>query len=120
MTPMDRSSRHKTNKATELLLVPPFTSLILLLCRPNLFLQPSPLHLPPLSALIQHHPTTANSPIPRPISLPSTSIPLPPFFPFVYLGPHQWHMEVPRLGIKSELQLPAYTIATAMPDLSCI
>ena len=25
-------------------------------------------------------------------------------------------MEVPRLGVKSELQLPAYT--TAMPDLS--
>ena len=29
-------------------------------------------------------------------------------------------MEVPRLGIESELQLPAYTTATAMPDLSCI
>ena len=29
-------------------------------------------------------------------------------------------MEVPRLGIKLELQLPAYTTATAMPDLSCI
>ena len=29
--------------------------------------------------------------------------------------------EVPRLGIQSELQLPAYitAIATAMPDLSC-
>ena len=27
-------------------------------------------------------------------------------------------MEVPRLGVESELQLPAYTIATATPDLS--
>ena len=29
-------------------------------------------------------------------------------------------MEVPRLGIESELWLPAYTTATAMPDLSRI
>ena len=29
-------------------------------------------------------------------------------------------MEVPGLGVKSELQLPAYTRATAMPDLSRI
>ena len=27
-------------------------------------------------------------------------------------------MEVPRLGVKSELQLPAYTTATATQDLS--
>ena len=31
-----------------------------------------------------------------------------------------WHMEVPRLGVQSELQLPAYTTATATPDLSRI
>ena len=31
-----------------------------------------------------------------------------------------WHMEVPRLGAKSELQLPDYTSATAMPDPSRI
>ena len=31
-----------------------------------------------------------------------------------------WHMEVPRLRVKSELQLPAYTAATAMVDLSQI
>ena len=37
---------------------------------------------------------------------------------FVFLGPHPWHMEVPRLRIKLELQLLA--TATAMPDLSCI
>ena len=41
----------------------------------------------------------------------------PPFF-FFLLGPHLWHMEVPKLGVKSELQLPAYTTATAMPDPS--
>ena len=30
-----------------------------------------------------------------------------------------WHMEIPRLGVKSELQLQAYIIATEMQDLSC-
>ena len=29
-----------------------------------------------------------------------------------------WHMEVSKLGVKLELQLPAYTTATAMPDPS--
>ena len=29
-------------------------------------------------------------------------------------------MEVPKLGVKSELQLPANATATAMQDLSCI
>ena len=29
-------------------------------------------------------------------------------------------MEVPRLGVKLELQVPAYTTATAMWDLNCI
>ena len=28
-----------------------------------------------------------------------------------FLGPQVWHMEVPKLGIKLELRLPAYTIA---------
>ena len=36
----------------------------------------------------------------------------------VFLGPHLSHMEVLRLGVESELQLLAYTIASAMPDLS--
>ena len=40
------------------------------------------------------------------------------FYFFVFLGPHLWHMEVPRLGIKLELWPPAYTIARAMPDPS--
>ena len=39
-------------------------------------------------------------------------------FIFGFLGPHPWHMEVPKLGVESELQLPAYTTATATPDLS--
>ena len=35
---------------------------------------------------------------------------------FFFLGLHLQHMEVPRLQVKSELQLPAYTRATATPD----
>ena len=38
------------------------------------------------------------------------------FFFFCFLG----HMEVPRLGIESELQLLAYATATATPAPSCI
>ena len=30
-------------------------------------------------------------------------------FIFVFLGVYPQHMEVPRLGVKSELQLPVYT-----------
>ena len=37
-----------------------------------------------------------------------------------FLGPHLWPMEVPSLWVDSELQLPAYTTATAMQDLSHI
>ena len=43
-----------------------------------------------------------------------------PSFLSVFLGLHQRHMEVPRLGVRSKLQLPAYTTATATPDLSPI
>ena len=39
------------------------------------------------------------------------------FLPF-YLGPHPWHMEVPRLGVESEMQLQAYATASAMWDPS--
>ena len=35
---------------------------------------------------------------------------------FVFLGLHPWHMEVPRLGVQSELLLSSYTTATATPD----
>ena len=41
-------------------------------------------------------------------------------FFFVFLGLHPWHMEVPRLGIESELEPSAYTTATSTPDLSHI
>ena len=43
------------------------------------------------------------------------------FFFFVFchfLGLHLRHMEVPRIGVKLELQLPAYTIAIATQDPS--
>ena len=41
------------------------------------------------------------------------------FFPLsVFLGQPLQHTEVPRLGVKSELQLPAYTRATTTQDLS--
>ena len=33
---------------------------------------------------------------------------------------HPQHMDIPRLGLKLELQLLAYTAATATPDLSCV
>ena len=42
------------------------------------------------------------------------------FFFFCFLGPHPWYMEVLVLGVKSELQPPAYATATAMQDLSHI
>ena len=35
---------------------------------------------------------------------------------FLALRLHLQHMEVPRLGVKSELKLPVYTTATATPD----
>ena len=41
-------------------------------------------------------------------------------FVFVFLGLHPLHMDVPRPGAESELQLPASTTATATPDPSCI
>ena len=43
--------------------------------------------------------------------------PPPPGF---FLGPHPGHMEVSRLEVKLELQLPAYTTATATQDPSCV
>ena len=35
-------------------------------------------------------------------------------FVFGFSGLHLWHMEVPRLGVDVELELPAYATATAM------
>jgi len=42
------------------------------------------------------------------------------FFSFFFLEPHPWHMEVHGPEVILELQLPAYTTATAMPDSSHI
>ena len=39
---------------------------------------------------------------------------------FFSLGPHLQHIEVPRLGVESKLQLLAFATAIAMPDLSHI
>ena len=38
----------------------------------------------------------------------------------LFLGLLPWHMEVPRLGVESELQPPAYSRATATRDPSCV
>ena len=42
------------------------------------------------------------------------------YFFLSFLRLHLWHMEVPRLGVELELQLLAYTTATATPDPSHI
>ena len=42
---------------------------------------------------------------------------IPVTFIFFFLGPYLQHMEVPGPGVESELQLPAYTTATAMATL---
>ena len=39
-------------------------------------------------------------------------------FIFCFLGPYLQYMEVPRLGVKLELQLPAYATAITMGDWS--
>ena len=71
--------------------------------------------------------TTTTNPNPQicttPVSISNLGFPLGYFlfvFIFVFLGLHPWHMEVPRLRVQLELQLPAYTTATAMPDLSLV
>ena len=42
------------------------------------------------------------------------------FFAFCFLRPHPQYMKIPRLGVQWELQLPAYTTATAASDPSCV
>ena len=41
-----------------------------------------------------------------------------PYFFFFFLGLNPLHVELPRLGVESELQLPAYNTATATRDPS--
>ena len=50
----------------------------------------------------------------------SSYLPFLFFLFFFFLGWLLGHMEIPRLGIQSELQLPAYTTVTATWDLSCV
>ena len=38
------------------------------------------------------------------------------FFFFCFLKPHPQHMEILKLGVESELQLPVYATAMAMRD----
>ena len=40
------------------------------------------------------------------------------YYYYCFLGPHLWHMEVPRLEVQSGLQLLAYTTAITTQDLS--
>jgi len=40
------------------------------------------------------------------------------YFIFAFIGLYPRHMEVPRLGAELELQLPAYTTATATQNTS--
>ena len=40
------------------------------------------------------------------------------FMTFFFERPHLQHMDVSRLGVELELQLPAYATATATQDLS--
>ena len=57
-------------------------------------------------------------------TLPIYRLPLPLSHPqplatadlFFFLGPHLWPMDVSRLGVKLQLQLQTYPMATAMPD----
>ena len=56
----------------------------------------------------------------RTVWLETETFSIPFFFFFCFLGLHVWHVEVPRLGFELELQLLAYTTATAMQDLGQI
>ena len=86
-------------------------------------------------SLITHHPEALSVETEKmfyaPLAcllLPSSSTPRPIrgvtvpllllYIYFCFLGPHPWHMEVPRLEVQSELQQPTYTTATATPDPS--
>ena len=42
------------------------------------------------------------------------------FLSFFFLGPHPWHMKVPRIGVELELQPAAFATAAATRDLSGI
>ena len=56
-----------------------------------------------------------NTPTPKKYSEKLRIHKVPPLF---FQGLHPRHMEVPKLGVQSELQLLAYTTATATSDMS--
>ena len=70
-------------------------------------------------SLATHTPDTSVSTPPK-LHICTFSLSLSLFFFCPFLGLHLRHMEVPRLGVKLELQMLAYTIATATQDPSCI
>ena len=87
---------------------------------------PKSLRLPRPGSGVDHHHLSSTGELPRInpsswccLSLEKVSFdyarPTSVFF-FFFKGLCLWHMQVPRLGIESKLQLPA--TATAMPDLS--
>ena len=49
-----------------------------------------------------------------PILLPPSLLSTCSVLSFIFLGPHRWYMEIPRLWVESELQLLVYATATAM------
>ena len=76
-----------------------------------------------LNSLSEARDQTRNLLVPRWIRFHCTmtgtpGLSLKKFLSFVFLGPHPWHVEVPRLGVELKLQLPAYTTATATQDPS--
>ena len=70
-----------------------------------------------LRALISQSSSERSSPAGASLPLESPQGFPPAFFLSIcFLGPHPRHTEVPRPGVESELQLPAYARATATRD----
>ena len=63
-----------------------------------------------------HPPPPAPTRVLSVLTLPRSPVLL--LLSFVFLGPHPRRMEVPRLGVESELEPLAYTRARGMPDPS--
>ena len=112
------SNQIQTSKATEaqpLSTGPTITSLLTWFSFPNLFasrIRWDPAH----SEFLLSASRTLNPPCPIFSWLALSSIQMSSLFFFLFRT-QLWHTEVPRLGVL-ELQLLAYTTATATPDLS--
>ena len=79
------------------------------------------LWLSPSLSTGSYPPSTELACIPGPQLMPASLLPLFPFcFFFFFFWLYPWHMEVPRLGVELELQLPSYATATATWDPSHI